>query len=53
MIMIEGYCRTNLDDYCCDEVTKFAAIPNKGDAVAVKYKGKPAILKVVGITHTE
>lgn len=51
MNYIKGRCFTNLDDFDCSLVAVFAAIPQKGDRVAVKYKGNESYLKVVGITH--
>ena len=49
--MIKGKCKTALDDYDVSNVTLFASVPNKGDNVAVNYKGKNTTLKVVAITH--
>lgn len=50
--MINGYCRTNLDDYDLKDSPKvFGGIPNNGDRVTCRYKGNFATLKVVGITH--
>ena len=47
--MINGGCRTNLDDYNFEEwPEEFVAVPQKGDRVRSK-SGK--ILWVVGITH--
>jgi len=47
--MIEGYCRTNLDDSKREEwPTVFVAVPQKGDRMKSK-NGKE--LKVCGITH--
>ena len=47
--MIEGYCRTNLDNYKHEEWPEiFVAVPRKGEYIRSKT-GK--ILKVVGVTH--
>ena len=47
--MIEGYCRTNLDDYKKEEWPEiFVAVPRIGEYVKSKT-GK--ILKVCGITY--
>lgn len=51
MNWIEGYCRTNLDYYDCNEVKVFAAMPTKGDYVTVRYKGNYSALRIVAITH--
>jgi hypothetical protein len=50
--MIKGHCTTNLDDYDCSIVGVFAAVPNKGDFIHCKYKGRLTTLKVVSITHS-
>ncbi len=49
--MIEGYCTTNLDDYDVSCVKAFGSVPNIGEKVYCKYKGKESTLKVVQITH--
>lgn len=51
MEYINGICRTNLDDYRVDVVSKFVIVPRIGDNVAVLYKGMKSALKVVSITH--
>lgn len=48
--MINGYCRTNLDDYKTQEwPRKFACRPKKDDAVRSK---SGQILYICGITHS-
>ena len=53
MKYIRAICRTNLDDYDCNMVTKFVALPRIGDRVIVSRKGNAASLKVVGVTHDQ
>ncbi len=53
-MIISARCRTNLDDYDCNMVTRFVAVPHIGDRVSVQKKGFGLTsLKVVGITHKE
>jgi len=50
--MIEGYCRTNLDDmkYKSGWPTEFVAVPRMGERV---MNERGFSLKVVGITHLQ
>jgi hypothetical protein len=49
MNTIEGYCRTNLDDYKREEWPRvFSAVPREGENVRSK-SGK--VLKVCKVTH--
>ncbi len=47
--MIEGYCRTNLDDYKKQNwPTEFVSVPKEGDRVRADDRSS---LKVCGITY--
>jgi hypothetical protein len=53
MNYINAICRTNLDDYNCNMVTKFVALPRIGEKVVVKKNGHVTFLKICQITHDE